>query len=676
MTVETLLFKNINILPELFLGISLVYFVLHGTFLSINKNFYIIQTSCIYLGILVLGMTSFLIFNDNLDTLEISIMNSSINNDFLSLFSKITIGLISSFCLLMVCNYLNDQQINHFEYVLLILFSVLGLFLLCSSNDLLTAYLAIELQSLSFYVLASFKKNSTFSVDAGIKYFILGAFSSSLFLFGSSLIYGLTGTINFDDFNSLFFCVFPGSSVLFGNIKEYYNNQDQNILLYALAEKLTSFTEKEFSEYDGNVLKYEIKNTNVFENSSLNFDKIITYNWIALHAIEFFKNMDHTINTQVLSKEELSYLQNWVSFAEPAQEQILQVINLEFSPLTMKYDNMLSRNYSEVFSGWYFGIFSFILSSCIKNNDFQELELFNNSFDTNLLQFALVFLLISLFFKLAIAPFHLWSPDVYEGSPTSSTFFFAVVPKLAIFVLLIRIFYYGFYGFIDSWRYFIVIIAILSIMVGSFGGLEQRKIKTLLAYSSISHMGYSLIAFNSGTSEGLQMLISYLLIYTLSGLCIWSIFVLTRLKNFHSKKQNKDLTDIVSLSKANKMLAIFFSISLLSIAGFPPMIGFLVKIGLFLTAIESSMFFLALISILCSVIATFYYIRIIKIIYFEKTVVGKLYYPITTQNGIVVVILFLLLLFLFINPSLLFLLSYKVSLLSLPSFPVTLVLSI
>jgi len=668
MTVETLLFKNINILPELFLGISLVYFVLHGTFLSVNKNFYLIQTSCIYLGILILGMASFLVFNDNLDVLEISIINNTINNDFLSLFSKITVGIISSFSLLMMYGYLNDQRINHFEYVLLILFSVLGLFLLCSSNDLLTAYLAIELQSLSFYVLASFKKNSTFSVDAGIKYFILGAFSSSLFLFGSSLIYGLTGSINFDDFNDLFFCVFPGSSLVFVNIKEYYENQDQSILLYALAEKLSTFNEKVLSESDALLLKSEIKNTNVFENSSLNFDKIITYNWIGVHTIQFFKNVQLDINTQLLTKEELDYLQNWVSFAEPAQEQILQVINLDFSPLTIKYGNMLSEKYSEVFSGWYFGIFSLLLASCVKLTDFQELELFDSSFDTNLLQFALVFLLISLFFKLAIAPFHLWSPDVYEGSPTSSTFFFAVVPKLAIFILLIRIFYYGFYGFIDSWRYFIVIIAILSIIVGSFGGLEQRKIKTLLAYSSISHMGYSLIAFNSGTLEGLQMLIGYLLIYTISGLCIWSIFILTRLKNPYVRKQNKDLTDIVSLGKTNKILAIFFAISLLSIAGFPPMIGFLVKIGLFLTAIESSMYFLALISILCSVVATFYYIRIIKIIYFEKTIVGKLYHPVTSQKGVVVVILSMLLLFLFVNPSLLFLLSYKVSLLILPSF--------
>jgi len=118
-----------------------------------------------------------------------------------------------------------------------------------------------------------------------------------------------------------------------------------------------------------------------------------------------------------------------------------------------------------------------------------------------------------LLFKLAIAPFHLWSPDVYEGSPSSSTFLFSVVPKIAIFVLLIRIFYYSFYGFIENWRYFVVFVTILSVLVGSFGGIEQRKLKSLLAYSSISHMGYSFIAFCSGTFEGIQMLFSYLCIY-------------------------------------------------------------------------------------------------------------------------------------------------------------------
>ena len=200
-------------------------------------------------------------------------------------------------------------------------------------------------------------------------------------------------------------------------------------------------------------------------------------------------------------------------------------------------------------------------------------------------------------------------------------------------------------------------------MVGSFGGLEQRKLKSLLVYSSISHMGYSLIAFNSGSFDNLQILFCYLVVYSFSSLCIWSIFIFTRVKNNRLKKQNKDLTDLVALYKSNYSLAGFFSIILFSVAGFPPMIGFLVKIKVFSTALESSMYFVALISILCSVIATFFYIRIIKIIYFEKIEVGKLYYPITTEKVFILASLLWLSIFLFINPTLLFLISNKFSLL-------------
>lgn len=512
MAIETLIFKEIGLLPELFLGISLIYLVLHGTFLSVSKNYPLLQVSNLYLSLLILFMVCFLLLNDGLEVLDYSIFNNTVVNDYLSYSSKFLIGISCIFCLLMIQQYIVDQKLNHFEYILIFLFAILGIFLLCSSNDLITAYLAIELQSLAFYVLAAFKKNSTFSVDAGLKYFILGAFSSSLFLFGSSIIYGITGTTNFEDFKDLFFLTFPGNP-----------------------------------------------------------------NGFAGHQASIF---------------------------------------------------------------------------------------FDAPFDVSLLNFALVFILVSLFFKLALAPFHLWSPDVYEGSLSSSTFFFAVIPKLGIFVLLLRIFYYSFYGFIDNWRYYVVIISILTIVVGSFVGLEQRKLKSLLAYSSISHMGYSLIAFTTGTFEGIQMLFCYLIIYMCSGLCIWSIFLLTRLKNNNVQKHNKDLTDFVLLSKSNKILAIFLATVLLSVAGFPPMIGFLVKIGIFLASIEASMYFLALVSILCSVISTFYYIRIVKILFFEKVLVGKLYYPITTQRASVVAFLFFLLLFLFINPTLLYLFSHKISLVS------------
>lgn len=679
MTIEILLFKNLNILPELFLGISLIYFVLYGTFLSMNKNFPLIINSCVFLGILILLMTSFLLINDNLDVLESTIMNNTINNDFLSLTSKLVISISSSICLLMMYTHLNYQKINQFEYILLFLFSILGLFLLCASNDLLTAYLAIELQSLSFYVLASFKKNSTFSVDAGIKYFILGAFASSLFLFGSSLIYGVTGTINFTDFKDLFFWVFPGSILKLSNLEQYYENQDQDILLFALLEKFGNSQDKLLSQYDGNVLRYEIQNTVIydFDNYKFNNEKLCIYPWIGIIFIDSVNEiLSLSSDVDSFTPEELKYFDYWLYNVWVSDNMMLrQALNYFYIPLSPddRFSHGLLTYIHNVYADplqfdvemWFFGMFAIMIANCVKPTDFQDSYLFESSLDTNLLQIGLTFILISLFFKLAIAPFHIWSPDVYEGSPTSSTFFFAVVPKLGLFVLLIRIFYGSFYGLIDNWRYIGVTVAILSIIIGSFGGLEQRKLKTLLAYSSISHMGYSLISFNSGTFEGVQMLLSYLIIYVFSGLCIWSIFIITRLKNNHSLKHNKDLTDIVLLNKTNKILALFFTISLFSVAGFPPMIGFLVKVGVFLTAIESSMYFLALISILCSVIATFYYIRIIKIMYFEKVTVGKLYYPINSNKGTVISLLFIMLIFLFLNPTLIVLITHKLSLLIL-----------
>ena len=400
MNIETLLFKEIIIFPELFLGISIIYLTLHSTFLAIQKEYPLIQSSVLYLSVLILIFAFYLVYNEHLNIIEISCLNNTYIADYMSFVSKLIIGSLSVFCLLMMHSYILNQQINNFEYFLLFLFSVLGLFLLCSSNDLLTAYLAIELQSLSFYVLAAFKKNSTFSVDAGIKYFILGAFASSMFLFGSSLLYGFTGSISFDDFQLLFLNVVPGENKI-----------------------------------------------------NIEFDKLIN---------EVYCDLDYLI---------------WREYHE-----LISMISDEEDKMFMvlEYYQFLRGTFTN---------FNFLnLSDNLILTNF-------NSFDVNLIKFALIFILIALFFKLTVAPFHIWAPDVYEGSPSSSTFFFSVVPKLAVFVLLVRIFYFSFYGFVDHWRHFIVLIVIFSILVGSFGGLEQRKLKTLLVYSTISHMGYSLIAF-------------------------------------------------------------------------------------------------------------------------------------------------------------------------------------
>lgn len=292
----------------------------------------------------------------------------------------------------------------------------------------------------------------------------------------------------------------------------------------------------------------------------------------------------------------------------------------------------------------------------------QPNEILETLFDFSIVQFALIFIFVSLFFKLSLAPFHLWTPDVYEGSPSSSSFFFAVVSKLGVFILLVRIAFYAFPGFIDSWRYYVILIAIFSVLVGSFVGLEQKKFKSLLAYSTIGHMGYSLLAFSTGTLEGFQMLYFYLIIYMLSNLSIWTIFMLLKEKTVYSEKHNKELGSFVLLNKSNSYLAFFLTITLFSIAGLPPFIGFVAKSGIFLVLVESSLYFAALISILCSVISTFFYLRIIKLLYFEKVLVGRLYYPIENQNAVVVVLLLLSFIYFFISPSLIYLLTYKISL--------------
>ena len=203
----------------------------------------------------------------------------------------------------------------------------------------------------------------------------------------------------------------------------------------------------------------------------------------------------------------------------------------------------------------------------------------------------------------------------------------------------------------------------LTIVIGSFGGLEQKKLKSLLAYSSIGHMGYTLIAFSTGTFEGMQILLCYLFLYMIAGLFLWSIFLVLKLKSKYTKKQNKDLADLQLLSKPNNILALCFSTVLFSVAGLPPMVGFLVKIGIFLVSIEASMYLVAIVSILCSVISTFYYIRIVKTMYFENFKIGKLYYPIKFTISITLVCLFYFLFFLFLNPTLIYLISHKILLL-------------
>ena len=514
-----------QIFPEYFISVSIIYILIVIALVTYNVYGLMIQKALSECMALILLMACYLMVNGNIEIFDFASFHNSIINDYFAFFTKFVICLFSSIYFFMVANSLKEQKLTSFEFLLILLFAVLGLILLCNSNDLLTAYLAIELSSLAFYILAAFKKSSSYSAESGIKYFVVGAISSAFFLLGSSLIYGLTGSINFSDFFDLLGC------------------------------------------------------------------------YMFYEAFPWFMHTDYGDNIIQL---------------------IIDIIN---------YYN---------------------LTLVCFNYDFVEL--------------GLTLILFSLFIKLAVAPFHLWSLDVYEGSPTSSTFFFAVITKLSIFVLLVRLCYVCFFRLQDIWQFYSLWVGVFSVFVGSFGGLKQRKLKTLLAYSSVSHMGYTLIAFSTSSYLGVQMLLFYLIIYMLSGLCVWSLFLFLRLKQKNLDKYNKELSDLALLKKANVTAAFALSLTMFSIAGIPPMIGFIAKMNVFLSAMGISFYLAALISILCSVVSTFYYIRIIKVLYFEKLMVGKLYYPINTKKAVLFSLLIFLIIFLFLSPTLLYIFNDKVAL--------------
>jgi NADH-quinone oxidoreductase subunit N len=515
-----------KVFPEYFISVSIIYILIVIVLVTYNVFGLMVQKALSECMALILLMSCYLMINDDVEIFINPEFSNSIINDYFAFFTRVTICFFSSIYFLIIANSLKEQRLTSFEFLLIVLFAILGLILLCSSNDLLTAYLAIELSSLAFYVLASFKKTSSYSAESGIKYFVIGAISSAFFLLGSSFLYGITGTINFLNY---FFLV------------DLY----------------------------------------MFEPAPM------------FHFIEY--------------------------------DSILELI--------IDIDNY-----------------------------YKLIAIFENpaNFDFSFVELGLTLILFSLFIKLAVAPFHLWSLDVYEGSPTSSTFFFAVITKLSIFVLLVRLCYTCFFEFRDCWQFYSLWIGVFSIFVGSFGGLKQRKLKTLLAYSSVSHMGYTLIAFSTSHYLGVQMVMFYLIIYMLSGLCIWSVFLFLRLKTKNLNKYNKELLDLALLKKSNSTLAFALSLTMFSIAGIPPMIGFIAKMNVFLTVLGTSLYFAALASILCSVVSTFYYIRIIKVLYFEKLLVGKLYYPIDSKKTVLLSLLIFSIVFLFVSPTLLYLFTEKV----------------
>nr|YP_010146002.1 NADH dehydrogenase subunit 2 [Pseudo-nitzschia pungens]QQO80625.1 NADH dehydrogenase subunit 2 [Pseudo-nitzschia pungens] len=665
--------KEMSLSAELFLSCSILQLTFYAISTAYERKvgFVILNQQVYYIGSLLIILALFLLLNEDLLAMNLFGSNNFIINDYLSFATKLTICITSAAFLTIINTSFRDEPIqNNFEYVVLITISVLGLLLLCSANDLITAYLAIELHSIAFYIMAAFKRDSSYSIESGLKYFIIGALSSAFFLFGSSIIYGCMGSLIFDDLRmffsllslstetnvnlealpmikgvtnildpSVFTSILSNNEFLAGisqvALPQPYVTSSDNLIDWCSSNYGSSILPTSLTSLLGAISNGDFLVYPIFSYFITDFlTSVFTLDLIAGNGLDCgLTGFCHDINF-INSIESLELLSD-LSF--------LHSLQAEESILLLKqvYDFYVNSSSS---------IIAPIESSML---------------DLSFVSIGFFLICVSLFIKLSIAPFHFWSLDVYEGSPNTTTFFFAVVPKISLFVLLMRLCYVSFYQiFASDFQIYFFVLAVLSIFVGSLGGIEQRKLKTLLAYSSISHTGYLLLSFSTGNIEGLQMMFYYLAVYMISGLTFWSVYLfLINKSDVYSNKNNKELGDLVLLKESNPMLAFILTMTLFSIAGIPPLVGFLIKLGVFSVAVKSSAYLVSLISILLTVISTFYYIRLIKVLYFENILVGKLYVPITTQKSLLIAVLSFSLIIFCLDPTLIYLLFYKATLL-------------
>ena len=422
------------VFPEIFLSLSIMFLLILGVFKKNSSK--LIQN----ISLIILLITSVITLNETLGIQETLLFNSSIVIDYLSSFMKIVTLLAAFLVLVISSNYLKTLKIFKIEYPILILSSVLGMMIMISSNDLIVFYTGLELQSLALYVLATFNRDQLKSSEAGLKYFVLSALSSGLLLYGCSLIYGFTGSTNFN-----------------------------------------------------------------------------------------------------------------------------------------------------------------IIANQLNSNEYA-------------ITFGIVFILVGLAFKISAVPFHMWAPDVYEGSPTSVTLFFTMVPKIAALTVFIRFLYVPFLNLIDQWQMILIFLSIASMLFGAIAAIGQTNLKRLIAYSSIGHVGYTLAGVATGSNDGIQSSVIYITIYILMNLGLFSCLLMMKRNN----KYFEDIEDLSGLSKNHPLMSLSLLVILFSLAGIPPLAGFFAKFYIFKSVLEQSMYFLAIVGLLSTVVAAFYYLRIIKIMYFDK----------------------------------------------------------
>lgn len=469
------------LIPEFFLTTILLILLLFGVFYkkSQNNEKILIIKNLNTIIVYFLLITLILIFNIN--NCSITIMNSVLIITNFTQFIKIILIFATIICLLIQQKYLIQQKINSYEINILILISLLGLMLLISANNFITLYLAIELQSLSFYILTASQKKSIISIEAALKYFILGSIASGFILFGSSIIYLIFGSLNF---------------------------------------------------------------SNIF---------------LVLANINYINNI-------------------------------------------------------------------YLLISII---------------------YGFIFIIIGILFKIGVAPFHFWLPDVYEGAPNNITAYFAIVPKIAFIGILIRFFFDIFFFISFFFNFFFYIITLLSMFIGALSALQQKKIKRLLAYSSISHIGFILIGFTSNILNNIPYILLYIIIYIIMSINLWTSILSLNINH----KPIKYLTDLSNIYNINNLIAIIIILNIFSLAGIPPLAGFFSKLFIFFCGIKTEYFSLIFFAVIISIISSFYYLKIIKIIYFEKISRKKYLDKINKIESIILLINSQIILFLFLFPN-------------------------
>ncbi len=436
MTSETLLASLHLSIPELILAIGSLVLLMIGVFSGERSGRMVSVLAIILLAVAAL----WLVFVPS----EGLAYGGVFLSDGFGRFMKVTALVGSIVALFMSLGLAKENQLDKFEFPVLIVLCTLGILLMISANDLISLYLGLELQSLAIYVIAAINRDSVKSTEAGLKYFVLGALSSGMLLYGMSLVYGFTG---------------------------------------------------------------------------------------------------HT------------------HFADIAQ--------------ALMVDGARSLG----------------------------------------LIFGLVFILAGIAFKISAVPFHMWTPDVYEGAPTPVTAFLASAPKVAAMAMMTRIVITAFQPVMADWQQVVVFISIASMLLGSFAAIGQKNIKRLMAYSSIGHMGYALVGLAAGNQTGVSGVMLYMVIYMIMTLGGFAIIMSMRRKD---GTVVENVSDLAGLSTTNPFMATVFTILMFSLAGIPPLAGFFAKYFVFVAAIEAKLYALAIIGILSSVVGAFYYLRVIKLMWFDE----------------------------------------------------------